>query len=38
MIDLHRTADNLGSLISCVHRVDLGRPTACTEYTVGDAA
>ena len=36
MIDLHPTADSLGSLISTVPDGDLGRPTPCTEYTVGD--
>lgn len=36
MIDLHRTADNLGSMISSVPDGDLGRPTPCAEYTVGD--
>lgn len=36
MIDLCRTADNLASLISSVPDGDLGRPTPCTEYTVGD--
>lgn len=36
MIDLHPTADNLGALISSVPDGDLGRPTPCSEYTVGD--
>ena len=36
MIDLHPTADNLGSLISSVSDGDLGLPTPCSEYTVGD--
>ena len=36
MLDLHLTADNLGSLISRVPDADLGRRTPCSEYTVGD--
>lgn len=36
MIDLHRTADSLGSLISSVPDANLGRSTPCSEYTVGD--
>lgn len=36
MIDLHLTAENLSALISSIPEGDLGRPTPCSEYTVGD--
>lgn len=35
-IDLHPAAENLNALISSVADGDLGRPTPCSEYTVGD--
>jgi uncharacterized protein (TIGR03086 family) len=36
MTDLGPAADNLCALIAAVPDSDLGRPTPCTEYTVGD--
>jgi uncharacterized protein (TIGR03086 family) len=36
IIDLHPAAESLSVLISSVPDDDLGRPTPCTEYTVGD--
>lgn len=36
MIDLHLTAENLSALITSVPDGELGRPTPCSEYTVGD--
>lgn len=36
MIDLQPAAENLGALVTRVADEDLGRPTPCSEYTVGD--
>jgi uncharacterized protein (TIGR03083 family) len=36
MTDLGPAADTLCALIAAVADSDLGRPTPCTEYTVGD--
>jgi uncharacterized protein (TIGR03086 family) len=36
MTDLGPAADNLCALIAAVPDSDLGRPTPCTDYTVGD--
>ena len=35
-IDLHPAAENLSALITSVPDEDLGRPTPCSEYSVGD--